>query len=120
MGYSADEAAMAYGPGKGLVKGDQTTTTTVEYMDMSAFKGSWYRLTAMEIDLYFVWVDDATPTVVPAVTTVSGNGTMDFLPAGQSIERRIPEVNCFLAYATASGTGKMRISVDGGGDPAKS
>jgi hypothetical protein len=98
---------------KGYVRGDQTVTTSVEYLDLTDFLGSrewvWVRITPIDIGLYYLFVESATPAVAPTVALVTTNGAMDYIPNGATLSVRLYKSNPILAYA-GSASGKFRVA----------
>lgn len=125
MSQIALEALKPVGPVMGKIRAIAVTSTTAN-TDLSAiseFTGKAariFRLQADGADIYYGWYNVAGQTLDDTNTTQANATQAALIPAGQFRDECIPYIYAgpsgvslysFLHYKTASGTGKLRITV---------
>lgn len=106
----SDAAARSVqGPLPSRVKGEENVLTTIQYLDLSSWVGSYVRIVSTT-DLHYLLVESGTPATVPTTALESGDGCMDFLPANTPDFFVVHPERRFLAYIGAAAGTKLRVS----------
>lgn len=119
---SDGEARTVHGPRFGFC--DTSTSTTAEYLDLSAYKGKYIKIVVSTVDHWVCFGVNATFTMdtdAAAMVAASVNNGHPFVTFADSVAERVkaddlngievvvPVEAPFLAYKTVSGTGEIRV-----------
>lgn len=103
----AGAAQSVAGPTQGWA--DASTSTTEEYIDLSAWRGHYVTIEAETVDHYIAFTTAASGTIVTGAAATVGTALVPrTVVAGQSIDVVVPKGAPFLVYRTVSATGLLR------------
>ncbi len=104
---SAAEAHTVESPVEGFC--DASTSTSVEYVDLSSYEGGYVTITVETEDHYIAFGPTNSFTMDVDAATVGTNYVAFPVATGEKFHCVVHPDNAFLGYRTISGTGIIRV-----------